>query len=351
MPKRPENEQVAALLQEGTVAAANALRNLADAPDKETRKAARRGLYLLSQKGIAPEERDASLPAAPAPETADTLRAYASACDGAGNRLLFFILPDPDGGRPTLMQTLINDEVGVKDFDAVRLARRDMEERLGRFEEQLENGLALAEIEGDYARLLLEEAWQITQYVGRATPAGFPEWRAKVGPPHQNYEEPIVYVHLDAEAVMADASIPHDPGDLFRLSWFEPWFFAVEEAFPYLDQLRELEQNQSQIVVPDSVKEERREKHLSEAVKGLMDTDARDRYVRRLEESADILRRRGKEAEAKQALYHARMLAEAEAVETVPFARELVTRSLGAAFEIIREAMERERAAQQGQAT
>src|SRR5215471_7433528 len=107
-----ETEQIAALLAEATPEAANQLLELSETtPDKETRKAARRALYQLSQRGIKPTSYVPSTDSTVSPRDAqDTLTIYASAYDGAGNRLLLLVLQDPDGGSPILAQLLINDE-------------------------------------------------------------------------------------------------------------------------------------------------------------------------------------------------------------------------------------------------
>jgi len=326
-------KDVAALLAEATPEAASQLQELAEsAPDKETRKVARRALYRLSLAGVRPPER------APAPKTAeptpsDTLRAYASAYDGAGNRLVFCVVPDPDGGWPTLLQTLINDEEGTKDFSARRMSRREVAERVDRFEQQLENGLAFAEIEGDYGRWLLHEARLLNLRLGQLSPPGFLEWMERVGEPRGSYETPPVFAALNPEEVRADPSVPHDPAAFFALPWFEPWFLAARDVYEWLDAWEKSEA--SVLAVPESAKAERRERIVTEAVNKLLTPEARERYTHRLEESADILRRRDKMEAARIALYHALALADNKPVADVPFARALVRRTIEAAAQML----------------
>jgi hypothetical protein len=70
----------------------------------------------------------------------------------------------------------------------------------------------------------------------------------------------------------------------------------------------------------------------------------RQRYIVRLRETADVLRRRGKTREARQALLHAEALSAGTPTAEVPFAEALAARTLEAAAEII--SIERRKAAE-----
>jgi hypothetical protein len=337
-----EGAQVAALLKEATPEAAAKLQEIANTTtSKETRKAARRALYRLGLSGIAPPEH-AQRAAAEETRTqaADTLRAFATAFDGAGNRLLLFALADPDGGSPTLMQALFNDEAGIETFDAVKQPRRELAERIERLEQRLEQDVAFAEIEGDYGRWLLQRARDINHRLSRPTPPGFLEGAHRIGAPQGDYTTPPVLAAIPPETVRGDLSIPHDPAALFALPWFEPWYFATRDVMRWLEAWEQAEQ--SVIALTDSAKAERRERILTEAVDSLMTPEVRARYVTRLEESADVLRRRGKEEAARIALYQTLTLADNSPVAEAPFARALVQRTIEAALEVVHA--ERERA-------
>jgi hypothetical protein len=330
-----ETERIAALLAEATPEAAGQLGELAETTsDKEVRKAARRALYQLGQRGIKPAPRDVATEPEIGRVSSDTLRAYASAYDGAGNRLLLLVLPDPDGGSPILTYTLINDEIGVREFESRRMSRKETSAYIERFEQQLEKGLALAEIEGDYARWLVAQGRLINQRRGTRTPRGLLDLLPRIGEPRSAPDSAPIYAQFDAEEIKADASLPHDPEDLFRLPWFEPWFFAAEEALPWLEAWQKVESGV--IVVSDSVQQERRQAIVTEAVRGLFTPETEIRYIKRLEETADILRRRGKTAEARQALYHALSLIAERDVSQTPFARTLAQRTIEAAIEMVR---------------
>lgn len=338
-----EAERIAALLAEATPDAAAALHDIAETTaDKETRKSARRALYRLSQAGIVPPEVERRVVAEPVrPHATESLRAYASAFDGAGNRLLFLVLPDPDGGSPTLLHILINDELGLKDLEVVRMSRRDLAAQIERFEGQLDSGLALAEIEADYGRWLLEQARQINVRLGEPTPPGFLALLPRIGAPDEADAEAPIYGQALAEEVRADPSLSRDPEALFALRWFEPWFFDVRDVVPWLESWEQAEQ--SLVVQPDAVKEERRQRVVTEAVQALMTPEMRARYVARLEGSADALWRRDRQEAARQALYHALSLADNGPVDHVPFARAIVQRTIEAAMDMVRAEEKRRR--------
>lgn len=329
--------RIQTLLTEATPDAAVALRDIADATtDKETRKAARRALYRLSQSGIVPPETAArTATAATLTRDVEPMRAFASAFDGAGNRMLALVLPDPDGGSPIFFQVLINDEAGAKDFLDTRVPRRDLEELIAGFERRFGPEMALAEIEADYGKGLLAQAREINRRLGIPTPRGFLAWLPRVGDPEREYTEPPVWQRISREEVRADQSYPRDPTALFDLPWFSPWFLLVEEVFPWVQAWEQAEQ--SLVVLSDAVKEERRQKVVTEAVQARMTPEMRALYTDRLEGSADILQRRSEEQAARQALYHALSLADNGPVEQVPFARALVERTLEAAVAMLKE--------------
>lgn len=331
---------IADLLQQATPEAATRLQDIAETePDRERRKAAKRALYLLSQKHILPLGR--SGPAAPALMQrvhSDALRAFASAFDGAGNRLLIFLIPQPDGGNPLLSHILINDARGIRDYGSQRVPRRQVDARISDMERGMERGLAIAEIEPDYGRFLLAEARAIHQRDGTMTPAGFLDLLPLIGTPQQEYERPAVYTRLSLEEVLSDPAVPHDPERLFATVWFENWFLDVNEVIPWL--YRYVQALNSPIELPESAAAERRARSLAEATEGLLPAPVRHLYARRLEETADILQRRAEQTVARMALYHAGQLAEDKPVSEVPFARFLVERSWAVAYHLLREQAE-----------
>ena len=306
---------------------------------KETRKAAKRALYLLRQRGIVPGKGD--LPAAiEQPTTAheEDLRAWASAYDGAGNRLLLLVLKSPDGGASTVAQILANDELGIRDLSLERKRLREIEPLMTQLEERIDGGLAIAEIEPEYARALLDRFRTVNLKRRKTTPAGFVDLLPRIGAPSQTAGSFVQNESGDGGGA-ADSEV-QDPADLFKLTWFEPWFFAAEDVTPWLE--RWIEASAEIIVSPDQDSEAIQQSIAREAAEGLIAGRLRGLYITRLEESGDILRRRGRETEARQAFFHARALKSDAPIGDIPFAVALAARTLEAAVEMVAAAQRKQ---------
>jgi hypothetical protein len=328
-------ESIERWLKEATPDAAARLDEVARSTDnKETRKAARRALYLLAQKGVAVvREVSPTAPVAAVASHIETMRAWASAYDGAGNRLFLLVLTGSVGGSATVAQILANDELGIRDLTLERRRLRDIPPLMERLEGRIDDGLAVAEIEPDYARTLLTRFREINFRRSTTTPRGYVDLLPRIGAPETEYAEPPVYQHLPDDD---SADVPTDPADLFKLAWFDPWFFAVEEVTPWLQ--RWLSAESGVVVTSDKVREERKRAIAKEAAAALMPPEVRQRYIVRLEESADVLRRRDRLTEARQALYHARVLKSDAEIGEVPFAEAIAARTLEAAAEMVARA-------------
>jgi hypothetical protein len=330
-----ESERIAHLLAAANQEAADELRGIAEtATSKEISKAARKALYLLSQRHITPSALPENVDSAgvSSPHTISA-RAFASAYDGAGNRAVYFGVPDPDGGSPTFVQFLINDETGIKDFGARKLTRREMASVARNLEEQLEEGIAFAEIESDYALHLLISAYAVNLRLKSATPRGTLEWIGRLGAPQQDYPVAPVYARLSAAEAQADTDLAYDPDDLFRVPWFDPWFLEVAQVMPWLDRL--LAGMDYSPVTTEQDQRDQAEQATGEAVDALVVDETRARYIHRLEESADILLRRGKEMVGRQALYHAQELRSELPASQILFARRLVERTITVALTLV----------------
>jgi hypothetical protein len=342
-----ELELIEKLASEGSHASANKLDELErSSPQREIRKAARKALYRLSQIGILPSRREKLNVTQPA--SVETLRAFASAFDGAGNRLILFLVPDPDGGSSTLLQIRTNDTQGVETCDSLKIRRREQEERVNIIESQVETGLAVAEIDPDYGRRLLARSRALGASLSRRSPAALLSWLGKIGEASggstaESIDEdpPPIYTHVTEEAIRSDDSISTDALELFKLSWFEPWFFAAEDTMPWLPRWEQalVEAGDNSDAAPNASQDQ----IISEAAARLMTDTMRKLYVYRLEETADVLWRCGKVAEAKQAVYHAIILKSSgsDNVAAIPFVHEIARRTLGAAFEMVRIYRER----------
>ncbi len=337
-----DEPSIAFLLTQNTPDAAARLSELAqDAPDKDTRKSARRALYLLAQKGIVPPPTPlVSSQSASSPPHNDgvqtNVQAWASAFDGAGNRLLFLTWPGPDGGSPTFLQCLLNDVEGVRDIETGRVTRNDLARRLQDFEAQIEAGIALAPIEADYGRALLHQARTLNHQARRTTPTGFLDLLRVIGSPSselsEQYQSPVWNAITPAD-VASDADLPRNPAALFALPWFDAWFLDVDEVTDWLAPIMEVlnRPNAAKSLIGEMIAGAARD------ASGILFADGlKTVYTHRLEASADILRRRERIIPARQALYHALDLRNEGG--SAPFAVALVERTMQAAVEMASQA-------------
>jgi hypothetical protein len=326
-------------LKEATPDAAAYLDELArSTTDKDIKKAARRALYLLGQKGVAVvRERPAEPQPGTSPASREGLRAWASAYDGAGNRLFLLVLSGADGGSATVAQILANDELGIRDLTLERRRYREIPPLMERLADRIDEGLAVAEIEPDYARTLLARFRDINFRRSTTTPRGYVDLLPRIGTSETEYHESPVYQHIQEDA---SADFSTAPADLFKQPWFEPWFFAVEEVTQWLQ--RWLAVESTVVATSEKVKQDRKSAIAMEAASALMPAPVKERYIVRLEESADVLRRRDRMTEARQALFHAAALRAAEDAGEVPFAEAIAARTLEAAAEMVARAESRE---------
>jgi len=340
-----ERERIEALLKEATSEAATALAELERrTASKDLRKAARRALYLLSTQGIKPVAAVIVGEALPDRPTVETLRAFATSFDGAGNRILFFEIADPYGGNPMAVQMMVNDQTGLQTSDSARLTRRDLQRRLQQLEQLQTEGLPFVEIPADYGRWLLAESRELLRRQNKPSPPGVLELLPRIGVALHDYVASPIYDSVSVEKLNADKDVERDPSTLFALPWFENWFFAVEDV---LRALTDWENVTGMPDAPDAEQAaEQREQIVREVTTDLFTPGVRARYVRRLEETADILWRLSREADAKMALIHAQELAAGRPVAEVPFARALVERTLVAGLAVMKE--QRAQRAQQG---
>lgn len=330
----PDDARIERWLAEATPDAAAQLTELArTTASKATRKAARRGLYLLGLRGIRPpEEHRAATVAPPVPQPAETLRAWASAYDGAGNRLFLLVLSRTDGGDATVAQILANDELGLRNLTVERKRLRDIAPLMDRLEGRIDEGLAVAEIEADYVRYLMDRFREINLQRSTTTPAGFLDLLPRLGTSTHNWDNSPVYNYMAAQEVPDAGSAPDDPSSLFALPWFEPWFFAAEDVAPWLERWMAAD---GSFAEAEDTSGDLKRSVAHEAASVLVHDRARALYISRLEESADVLRRRGRDFEARQALLHANALKSDAPAGDVPFAVALAARTLDAAAEMV----------------
>ncbi len=335
MPETTETTEIDALLKTATPEAANALQEIVSKSDsKETTKAAKRALYLLSQRGIAPTETALAAPSAALKSAApENVRFLMSNIDGFGNQMIWFVLPDKDGGRPLMFSVLVSDEEGIKDYIAQKIAPAAIEGFITEYSERM--NAFFVDADSDYGRWLVARAQALNRENRKPTPPGFLPHAERLGPPQRQYDAPPRDGLPTDEEIEADESFPRDAAALFAKPVFEAWFLGMDVIIPelagYMKTIAEKTEDS-----PNEIQFKRNEM-IQRVIENVVTPGATARFVERLQLSAYVLWKKGDETTAKQALYHARKL-QADPAQS-DFASALAQRTLEAAREMFLSAM------------
>ncbi len=289
--------------------------------ERAVRRAAKRALYRLAQRGI-------SAPAAPPPrpvverQTERATRAWLSGIDGSGSRATWILF---DGGWDglRLCSLIVNDVAGIVDVAGGEITRRRLDRELATL--RATQKLPWVEVEPARAVGLVAEALARHQGAGTSPPAAFGRWRPLFAsaspapaPTHSGDVDPAL---LERSATLLER--PELAG----------WF--IEPAAVQTDALDLLQARESRLVVSDQVKAEREDAIVQRVIERELTPDARGRWARRLLEMALVFDAVPEPEPAALARAAAGALAdETRDARYQPFVRALVERALEVAGEI-----------------
>jgi hypothetical protein len=295
------------------------LTTLAEAPaERGVRRAAKRALYRLAQRGVTPPPRPAAKPVVKRRAEGAT-RAWISGVDGSGSRATW-ILFDADFGGSSLCSLIVNDTIGVVEVAGGEITRKRLEAELANL--RANQKLPWVETEPPRAVGLVAEALALHRALGTSPPPTFERWAplfASVAPP----EPPRVPV--DADPALAERG-----PQLLELPELAGWFLDPEGV--QSDALELLQLRESRLVVSDQIKTEREDAILTRVVEREMPPEERRRWMRRLVEMAYVFRATERAELAGIAEATAASL-EGDAGRS-PFARGLARRALELAGEV-----------------
>ncbi len=321
---RDQTDEVAALLAQGDVAAAERLRELSNSPHRPVAKEARRALFRLKQAGVEPPAAQPAAPARIEPGAVTAHRAYMTNVGGNGRRLLLFVRNDPHGGSPFLITALVGDEEGLVDIAGGKKPRREVEERIEQLRRR-ENHVT-AEVPVDYARHVLQEAVRQSGELRRPLPQGYSRWTAYIGESETTYDSPLVFDYIDVEQLKNDLSISRKPEDLFQKKPFEGWILDPQEVEPW--EVNFFETQQTRLALDQAQLAQRGDRVIDEATDALMAGGKVALWRGRLTETALVLALADRMEDAKQALYQTLSMQDDLIPHDVPFARALVHRAI-----------------------
>lgn len=315
---------------------ARALQRLLLEPvDKKVRKAIRRSLYRLKNRGVSVEailtEKEGPVFR---PLQAGPSMGFVGPIDFLGRRFAILAIPHAGHGL-TVMQGIMGDAEGLVDFSGGEMTRKRFKVF---FEEvQKESPFPLVETEAGYAGFLFAQAHRLTLEQGKTPPRDYLHLRGKIEGVRKEYGSPLIYSHIQEEEIGGDERILSRGGDLLKADVFTAWRLGEEEIRPYADEIWEAEE--SKLVLNQAQKEARFQEIYQRALSDLFPEEKRSLYRKRMEEMAYILFKWRREEEARIALAVALDLKKpARLLQPNPFLFQLVVRSI---FELLSEAYER----------
>jgi hypothetical protein len=301
--------------------ALSALVVLGDGGHGGVRRAAKRALYRLSQRGIAAPPKAAVRPVVDRKE-ARPIRAWISAVDGSGSRAMWILLEGAFGGLE-LCSLIVNDTAGILEVAGGGITKKRLETELAAL--RADQKLPWLECAPDAARGRVAEALALHDTLGTTAPAGFARWRSR----------------FDDATIPAPPVAPSEPdgalvargAELLDLPESAGWF--LEPSDVQSEALELLQAQESRLVVSDQVKGERAEALVTRVIEREMQDAARQRWSRRLLEQAVVLDATDRAAMGDLARAAAGALVGANTdVTAQPFARALARRALEIAGEV-----------------
>jgi len=313
--------------------------------DRHRQKALKKAFHVLKTRQV-PVPAPISLAASPLVRPAPMAPSgcHISMVDGFGNRMIFLQVAK-EGLGFNVLQALVNDREGLKDFYTLSLSKKRRRELLEEYnQDQLGR---MVSVPPAYGLKLIEEAYSNTADLDSEGLATYRRVRDRLleridleaAPtledllPRLEEHEAILYLEKSRELGLDEA--------------FQTWLPAPEELASYFQKLREV--YESPLVLTEDQKNERLDAVIAQAVAELFPLEQRPLLSRRLLEMAYFLDCLGKSEQARMAqaagedLKHRRVVLQGEN----PFLRGLVWHSMLAIVEYLKdveEAVEQERA-------
>jgi len=288
--------------------------------DRVVRRAAKRALYRLSQRGLTPAAGPPPAPVVPR-RPPRAVRAWLSGIDGSGSRAAWILFEGPYGGG-ALCSLILNDVVGITEVAGGDITKKRLEAELASL--RAAQKLPWVETETERALGLVAESLRLHDERGTAPPAAFGRFR----PFFAEAAAPELPALGEPDATLVERS-----AELLALPELAGWFLDPESV--QKDALEVQEARESRLVVSDQIKAERQEAILTRVIEREFAADARRRWARRLAEMAWIFGATERPEHEAMARSAAAALAAPDAeARRHPFVRTLAQRGLEVASEV-----------------
>jgi len=308
--------------------------------DKKAIKGIKRALYRFRQKGLewertAPHERPIlRSPQAGAPQ------GYVGALDSTGSRVIIIARPRPHGGARVYF-SIVSDQEGIQRLELTDLKTKGLREFIDGSLSSEE--FPVVEAPAGYCVHLLREAAGLSQRLDKPIPLGYKDAEQALRDVTWDDPAPLIYQyqHIQEESVEDNARLLKESGELHKIAPFSTWFLHPDDVRPYAEAIKEAEK--SHIVLTPQQKDARLSSLYREALEGLFPEEQRLLWKRRLEETAYILWKQGREHEASLAVRAALDLTTPfSPIDPNPFCWSLLLKSLYGLLETERGEREQE---------
>ncbi|MBI4515611.1 MAG: hypothetical protein HY699_07325 [Deltaproteobacteria bacterium] len=299
--------------------------------DKLVHKEVKRALYRLEQRGISRPAQPGTT--APVPALAPQIEGYLSAIDGRGDQLVWLVRQLPSGVAHFL--AMINDPAGLREVALNQVTRRAVRELRQELEDKHE--IRMVETEWRYCDFLIHRAFGWAQQRGTPVVADYPGLRNQIVKlPAATDLPPLIFSHLEAAAIRADAALLADSPALFEEKELRTWFFEEEALKPYLEALAAA--NDSPLVLSPSQQKDRFRVAMEQAVEELFGGHWQESWCRRLYTMAYYFAATRRELAAQRACAVALALVDsAHGGRGIAFCEQLVRASVAFLFQAAAE--------------
>ncbi|HZP42379.1 MAG TPA: hypothetical protein VFD84_12855 [Candidatus Binatia bacterium] len=285
---------------------------------RAARKAVRRALYRLGQRGVPVPARAAPPPARPV--AAPEIEGWMSHVDGRGDRAVWLVASAP-AGATRLVAAQVNEPEGLRDLQEAEVTRKKL--RAARRQLETQAHLRLVPVPWRILDALLVEAEARSGDAGRGR--GWAHARARLtseppAPPAEPVSRRVAApADADAAALVAGSVRLFDEPEL--ASWWPP----SEALAPFVGEIAAV--RDSPLVLNRLQQEERLREVLGRAAATLIPVRV---FARRLEANAYVFAETGRAEAARTALATAAALrARPAEAHAVPFVAGYVERALG----------------------
>jgi hypothetical protein len=306
--------------------------------DKKAIKSIKRTLYRFKQKGLEWEHKTSHERPILRPPQPGAPQGYVGALDSTGSRAIVIARHRPHGGARVYF-SIVSDQDGILRLEVTDLSKKDLKEFVDGSLSSEE--FPVVEAPAGYCVHLLHEAAGLSQRLDKPIPLGYKD--AEQGLQDVTWDDPapLIYRHIQEESVRDDARLLKESGGLHKLAPFSSWFLHPDDVRPYAETIKEAEK--SHIVLTPQQKDARLSSLYREAIEGLFPEEQRLLWKRRLEETAYILWKQGREQEANMAVSVAVDLKTPfSSIDPNPFCWNLLLKSLYGLLETERGEREQE---------